>query len=331
MEKEQLIKYISCITNKQNVDDKSQDYIDFIDNFDKREFILEEEFVNYYCNLCQRNPEIIKEQMKNMKYRDDFQKKEVLKIDYIDNKRLPRYILGNDKEFFDALSKIFMKFEKKILIYEFLFFLSTNEREYNELLENFENLFNERNNNKINYLEQLYKLIIIDSFIQDLEISQIALKETFKSSTKRKDLQDKIYKIMAKEYIPFDGEKNLNKKELFLVNFIENKGYERLIKYIGNLLDYISNDNNDEEQIKYKCCIIGLKIINTIYNSFIEKNISKENQNKVDIYYLNNILNIAKILKEQNKNENEFNKLKELVLNTAYLNLIEKIISFLLK
>ena len=331
MEKEQLIKYISCITNKQDVDDKSQDYIDFIDNFDKREFILEEEFVNYYCNLCQRNPEIIKEQMKNMKYRDDFQKKEVLKIDYIDNKRLPRYILGNDKEFFDALNKIFMKFEKKIPIYEFVFFLSTNESEYNQLLENFQNLFNEENNNKINYLEQLYKLIIIDSFIQDLEISQIVLKETFKSPTKRKDLQDKIFKIMAKEYIPFDGEKNLNKKKLFLVNFIENKGYERLIKYIENLLDYISNDNNDEEQIKYKCCIIGLKIINTIYNSFIEKNISKENQNKVDIYYLNNILNIGKILNEQNKNENEFNKLKELVLNTTYLNLIEKIISFLLK
>jgi hypothetical protein len=154
------------------------------------------------------------------------------------------------------------------------------------------------------------------------------------------------FEIISKNYLPFDDEKNLDKKKSFLVKFIENGGYESLIKYIENLLDCIDN-NGEDEKIKIKCCQRSMKLINIIYSSFIEKNIFKENTNQNEVYYLNNSININKILnkekqetkEEENNGEkdnekengNIMGKLKDNVLNIKYINLIQKLISFLLK
>ena len=383
MDKDSIINFISKITQNPNVDESNSDYIEFMRKYDKEEkdFILEEEFCEFYSDLARSDVDKVREHMKIMNYREDFKKcSETIGVEIIDRENLPRFILGNDKDFHNSLIKIFSKLDKKINIYEFLFFLTTNIEKYNELLENFQvNIFD--NGNNINYLEQLYQLMIIESFIQDLQIYQLDLNSVFKENKKEgnKKKDNNKCEILSKKYVPFDDENNLDKKLSFLLNFIEKKGYEQLIKYIENLLDSI-NDNKDDEQIKFKCCKIGLKIINIIYNSLLEKKIIKENINQIDIYYLDDNINIKKLInlknnnnkdekdenknminedkkenknseKEDNNNEDkednnnkeknnniieneindkEFNKLKEIVLNTSYLNLILKLISFLL-
>ena len=346
-EKENIIKFISFMNDKKNVDENDHDYIQFM-KYDEGEkgIILEEEFLSYYIELAQTEPQIVRQQMKKMKYRDDFKKSTYIsETEFIDQFTLPRYILGNDKKFYESMIQLFQKFEKKSDIKKFLFFLCTNENEYNELLDNYEIFFNNSNN-----LEQLYQLTIIESFLQDLEVKYLDLKKIFKDNNKT-DVQDENcnYEIYSRGYFPFDDEKNFNKKKLFLVNFIEKKGYEKLIKYIENIFDDMINnniDNEDEKNIKSNCINDGLIIINMIYNSFEEKRPFKQNKNKSDLYYLytiNNNINIKKLLDIEgniinndnndtdNNNKNIYNKLEEIVLNTTYLNLIKKITSFLMK
>jgi ubiquitin C-terminal hydrolase len=236
-----------------------------------------------------------------------------------------------------------MKFEKKLPIVEFVFFLCTNENKYNELLENFDVLFNNQNNN--NHLELLYNLIIVESFVQDIEAIQLDLKEIFKENIKKDCVfnADNICQIASKKYMPFDDDNNLDKKKCFILNFIEKGGFEKIIKCIENILDSIENNNKDIEKMKFKCCQRGISIINTIYNSFTEKDKYEENNNTVDIYYLNNIIFKINDLIEKDSEENEenkenkenngnkINKLKEIVINSCHENLVKTIISFLLK
>ena len=353
MDKDNILNFISVMTSNKEVDENNLDYIQFMEKYDKEQkaFILEGEFIQYYTDCARNDPEKVWDNVKKMNYREDFQKNTEQTSDFekkIDKNELPRYILGNDKKFHDALIKLFMKFDKKISIYQFLFFLCTNENEYQEMFDNFQRIFNEENN----YLEQLYNLIIIESYVQDLETVQLNVNEIFKErktkSQNQNANQNKKEKckleIISNKYLPFDDEKNLNKKITFFVKFIENGGYESLIKYIENLLDCIDN-NGEDEKIKIKCCQRGIKLINIIYNSFIENNIFKENSNQNEVYYLNNSININKILnkeknetneqennnEKENENENKIIKLKDNVLNINYINLIQKLISFLLK
>ena len=48
-----------------------------------------------------------------------------------------------------------------------------------------------------------------------------------------------------------------------------------------------------------------MKLINIIYSSFIEKNIFKENTNQNEVYYLNNSININKILNKEKQETKE--------------------------
>ena len=72
----------------------------------------------------------------------------------------------------------------------------------------------------------------IEIFIPDLEAKYLDLENIFKDNNNnkktRKD-EDWNYEIYSKGYFPFDDENYLLKKKLFLVNFIESKGYEKLI------------------------------------------------------------------------------------------------------
>ena len=342
MDKDDIMRFISLITSNDHVDEKNEDYIKFM-NYDngQKNFILEEEFIQYYNDLALKNQDKVWEHIKIMKYREDFKKdlepsSSSNTNEKIDNKKLPRYILGNDKQFHDALIQLFMKFDKKLPIYKFLFFLCTNENEYEQLLNNYNILFNDDNNN-INYLDILYKLIIIESFIQDLEVTKLDLNQIFKNKNNNNkaifNQKETTFQIASKKYLPFDDVNNLSKKKSFLMNFIENGGYEKLINYIEHLLDCINNII-DDEQIEIKCCQKALKLINIIYNSFLEKNLPKENNNKIDIFFLNNNIDINSIIKLENEKDdknNDNNKLKEKILNTSYVNLVKKIISFLMK
>ena len=338
MGKDNIMNYISYITSNQNVDENNSDYIKFCGKCDKDEkgFILEEEFIEYFSDLARFHPEKMRQSIKAMKYGEDFKKiDESSPKKNINNNYLPRYKLGNDQQFHNALIQLFLKFKNNLLIYEFLFLLYTNEKEYNELLDNFSKFFKEDNN--LNYLEQLYELVIIESFIQDIEINLIDLNEAFKENKNKSNNNKKgkdNYKIISKKYIPFDDENNLIKKKTFVINFIENGGYYKLIKYIENLLECFNNNDIDEQKIKFKCCLGGLKIINSIYNSFLEKDLSKErDKNDDNFYYLGNNLNLIN-KEDNNENENDkkiINKLKEIIFHIPYLNLFKKIISFLKK
>ena len=329
MEKDSALNYVSYITSNPNIDENDINFIQFMNECDKgrKDFILEEEFIEYYTNLSRFHEDTIREHMKIMKYNEDFKKiNESPSIPInTDKNSFPRYILGNNKEFHDVLIQLFSKYDKKLPIYEFLFFLCTNEEEYFELLNNFENLFKGMESGNINYLEYFYKLIIFESFIQDLEASQDDIISNF---TVRKD-----NKIVLKENHPFDDESNLSKKKCFIINFIENGGYNKLIHVTEDLLESIYNNNKDDEQIKYKCCEMSLGIINSIYNSFISKDLDKKNKTKTDIYYLGNSLDINSIIKNENDNteENKIDKLKQIILNSVNINLIKNMISFLLK
>jgi hypothetical protein len=129
MDKDNIMSYISSITSKDHIDENNQDYIDFMKECDQDEknFILEDEFTKYYHQLAISQEETVWKHIKAMNYREDFTKGTQSSVTdnsdtKINNKNLPRYILGNDKQFHDALIQLFIKFDKKIPIHHFLFF-----------------------------------------------------------------------------------------------------------------------------------------------------------------------------------------------------------------
>ena len=151
MDKDNVINFLSFMNQRKDINEFSDEYVRFMG--DNEDYILEENFVEYYNGLARKDPDKVWDNIKLMKYEKFFEKTDE-DNQIVDRSYLPRYILGNDQNFFDALSKLYMKFEKKLPIVEFLFFLCTNENKYNELLENFDVLFNNKNNN--NHLELLY-------------------------------------------------------------------------------------------------------------------------------------------------------------------------------
>jgi hypothetical protein len=312
---------------------------------------LEEEFCEFYTDLAKSDEDTVWEHIKKMGYGKNLERVFEFKDDsnkILDKNNLPRYILGNDINFHEALLRAFNKFDKKMEIFEFLFFLSTNEKKYNDLLNN-EN--NENNENKIikvkkkdeiNYLEELYNLLIIKSFMQDLETINLNLEILFNERAKKemnifgqsKEVSNKGLKIVSKNYLPFDEENNLEKKRLFFIDYIEKGGYEKLIKSIAQTLACIKNNYLDEEKIKF--CQQAMELISILYDSFINKDIHKEKKDDDDdVYFLFEQIDIEQILsdKEEKKEDskNKINKLKEIVINTNYITLVENIILFILK
>ena len=59
----------------------------------------------------------------------------------------------------------------------------SNEKIYDEILDNFEKISEDENEK--NTLEYSYELTIIESIIQDLEVSQLNISDIFKIKKKR--------------------------------------------------------------------------------------------------------------------------------------------------
>ena len=131
--------------------------------------------------------------------------------------------------------------------------------------------------------------------------------------------------------------KILKKKRLFLIDFIEKGGYEKMIKNVEKTLETIDNDFTDEEQVKIEFCKHCIILIDILYDAFINKDIKRENVAKDDVYFLYVEIDINQILSKNDKKEKEkesedkINKLKEIVINAQYLPLVKNIILFLLK
>ena len=366
MDKDAIINYISRIEPDKPADETNPLYQKLM-QYDEgnKSCLLDDEFSKFYTDLAKREEETVWEHIKKMGYGNNLEKiaySNENNFNVIDKNKLPRYVLGNDITFHNALIKLFNKFDKKMNIFQFLFLLSTNEKIYNELLDNSNKLIFVEKQENINYLEELYNLHIIKSFIQDLEAKKINLKQIF--SEKENQQYNNIFgtektsntdlKIVTKGYMPFDDEINLEKKRKFLIDLIEEGGYVKIIKNVEKTLESIDDNFTDEEKIKIEFCINCINLINLLYDSFVNKDKNNENNANDSVYFLFEQININQLLgsneekekekekedekegekdkeKDKKDSENIINKLKEIVINTHYLTLVEKLIIFMLK
>ena len=134
-------KYISNVTSSKERVPESDDRIEkFFKAYDKENlgYITEDKFYEFYHDCLANNKDgTVWENLNYMGVREDLLKKDENDvIPYIDNTKLPRYTLGNDKNFIETLFSMYNKFGNKKDIFEFLFFLSTNKEIYGNILNN---------------------------------------------------------------------------------------------------------------------------------------------------------------------------------------------------
>ena len=275
----------------------------FNENINNSDTYSKEDFINFYEKLARDEPDIVWKNIEKMKYWKNFEKMKEIKNDEIkESKNLKRYILGNNKNLYNSLKKIFNKTKNKDHIFSFLNSLYTNESIYNEILDNFGNDSEEE---KLIF-EYSYELTIIASILQDLELSQLDLNLIFKEN-----------EIISEKYKPFDDEEKLDKKKYFLKNFIL-KGNNYLKKILDLVKNSMDEDDVDENfQFLNDILIKIIKIINFIQNISGQKIFYEINKVTNSIYFLNsnNIINKKKILDDDIIiNEEEIKSFNEVIL-----------------
>jgi len=258
MDYSDIQKFKNEISNKEIIIDNNKDI----------GYITKEDFIKLYEKLSRDEPDFVRENIKKMKYLNNFEKIQENKQEKISEKEnSQKYILGNDKKLYNSLLKIFSQTKKKYLVYEFLNTLCTNEKIYDEILDNFEKISEDENEK--NTLEYSYELTIIESMIQDLEVSQLNISDIFKI---KKNELDKI--------------QNLERKKKFILTFIK-KGNN----YINKLLDKIDDICNKQNEIDYDfytdLFIKILKIVDFLQNIFDQKLFYEINDVINSVYYLN--------------------------------------------
>ena len=321
--------YISNVTNLGEDENKAKNFLSDYDKGDEK-YLTEEEFINFYkTSLAQGKEDIVWKNLYKMGIREDLKKKEEQYFEYMDRDKLPRYKLGNDLNFIQNLIKQFYKNPtKNKSLLEFLLYLSTNEYIYNEVLnmyneENKDSLINKALNDENKYIEQNYIFIIIESILQDLEINIYKNNTVFEKNE---------YKLIQNKYEPFDDEDKDEKKLNFLKSLIKKENFEKIIKYVNNLLVKIKNIENDEKvktnendnisSYLYTCCLQGLKIINIINNLYeaTDKESCINELKENHIFYLGKN-SLSLLLKDFD--------FKDVLNNISYLDLINNLINYL--
>ena len=230
-------------------------------NSDNLEYIVLDKFINFfYLSVTKGNKEDVWMNIENMNLRNDLSKIPQIK----DNKFLPRYYLSNKTEEKEQLylMDIFKEKYKKSLnkdLYDFIFFLSTEEIEYDYILKN----FNKDENMKFikrqdEYLYNLYIMNIIESIFEDVE---------FQNNNKLKE-----YEVNENGYDLYKSDNNKDFKNKFFVEFLKNN-YSDLIDYsINNLkkINMLLKEKIDlqDQYIAIKLYKNNLEIINRIYNYY---------------------------------------------------------------
>ena len=148
--------YITKVTGVREITNINDERVtNFFKEYDKENtgFITEEKFMEFYLNALRKHKDdTVFDNLKTMGIREDLHKmSEPYPIPYSENSVLPRYTLGNDKNFVSNLFFLYNKCEKKKEIFEFLFFLSTNQDIYNDVLNNLNNV-EEKNFYKIFFI-----------------------------------------------------------------------------------------------------------------------------------------------------------------------------------
>ena len=325
-------RFISKVTGTTQITNLNDERItNFFKEYDPENtgYITEEKFLEFYYNSAKSERDnTVWDNLKAMGVREDLHKKDEKEdIPYGINSNLPRYTLGNDKNFVENLFSLFNKFDNKNEIYEFLFFLSTNEYIYNDILNNlnkenennFEKIFDEKNKK----LFSLYGLIIIESILQDINIEYTNFKYLFDKYSENKNGTSELeLQISSKKYENFD-DIDIELKKNFLKNFILSKNFEKLLNYMNKLLLEYNFDNKDNDNfILNLCCEKSIKVINIIYNAINEKKSENQN-NKINegilLFDYNNLYDFI-------KSEND---IKETIENINYFEYTKNIIKFI--
>ena len=324
-------KYISRVTTRETVTIDDERIKGFFDSYDKENkgYVTEDKFFDFYINaIVTKKEDIVWENLKTMGIREDLRKiDEPDEIPYIDNSKLPRYSLGNDKLFIETLFELFNKFENKKDIFDLLFFLSTNKEIYDNILNNinkkegnhFEKIFEKKNN----ILEQLYTLTIIESILQDINASTIDFNGLFQNCKIKDNKEESVNTMNSKNYEYFD-DIDINKKKDFLKEFITSKNYEKLLQYMDKLLIEYRFDNKKNDNIVLNiCCEKCLKVINILYNTCFNNNTNKDDNisNTIGILSLDNY-NLSNIIQEDGK-------IKESISQMSFLDFATNLIKFI--
>ena len=344
MDKASCGKYISKVTTTNEIVPPNDSRVKgFFEKYDPEEtgYVTEDKFLEFYTNaLNERRDQTVWENIKSMGIREDLHRiDEPDEIPYIENGKLPRYCLGNDKSFIETLFDLFNKFQTKKEIYDFLFFLSTNKEIYDNILnnlnktdeKNFDKIFDK--NNKI--LEQLYILTIIESILQDINVNNIDFTNLFESLKKKENREQSTIVMSTQNYEYFD-DIDINKKKSFLKDFITSRNFEKMLKYMNKLLTEYKFDNNTSKNdsiVLNICYEKSLKIINIIYNACFNNKSNNdsamngkksENENDLNdcgIYSLDSI-NLSNII-------NEDSKTKETISQIGFLDFSINLIKFI--
>ena len=347
MDQKACAKFISKVTTtKEMVSENDERIKGFFEEYDKENlgYVTEETFYEFYLNcLKEKKDSIVWENIISMGIREDLHKKsEPDEIPYIENKKLPRYALGNDKQFIETLFNMFNKFENKKNIFVFLFFLSTNKEMYDLILykfnkkeeKNFGKIFEDKN--KI--LEQLYALTIIESILQDIDVTAIDFTVLFEKCRKNENGTKNNIIMKSKNYEYFD-DIELNKKKEFLKEFIINGNYENLLKYMNNLLvGYKFNEKENDNIVLNLCYEKCFKVINILYNACFEssniqneKKEEKENMSNNSGILILDCNNLCNIINEDNNIKNNISQISFLDFSTNLIKFVTNINNYLNK
>ena len=333
--------YISKVTTtREKVPENDDRITNFFRTYDKDNlgYVTEEKFLEFYLSsLNSKKDDIVWENLNAMGVREDLHKKdEPEEIPYIEKDKLPRYSLGNDKELIDTLFNMYNNFETKKEIFEFLFFLTTNKEIYDNILNNLnkkeENNFDKIFVDKNKILEQLYVLTIIESILYDINVHNFDFTGLFEDSKKADEKKDANIVMKSKKYEYFD-DIDINKKIEFLKELIINNNFEKLLKYMNNLLIEYKFDSKENNNIALSlCCEKCLKVINIIYNACFdigtEKKEEKENiSNNKGILILDCIL--SNVISEDEKIKQNISKISFLDFTTNLIKFISNMNNYL--
>ena len=249
------------------------------------DYLTKEDIYKLYVNLIKTGGESKSEIINDLniygydEYLMKTQRNSFVQKVIIDETKLFRYNLSNiSKE--DEKSNFYTDFINNYnyinpkIDHDLFFYLPTCTYYYEGILfgekeDVIDNILNDENQ----CLMQLYYLIIIESFFQDIE-SQYIIDNDFGNKT-----------ISSLENL-YDGSAYNSYKKQFFKNMINRNSYENLIKYVINIIEH---KKYEKEKIYKECFIRSLKIIKILYTSLaktkdfeIKNKISKDEQN---IYY----------------------------------------------
>ena len=286
MDREGVIRFIFGVSPGKNPISSSDTRIaNFMKNDkDRKGYVSEDEFLQFFDKAV-KDPQKRKNvwsNLSNMGYGKDLKKEDENQggnFKFFERGKLPRYKLGNDLKFVENLvKKYYEKPNECFNANEFLNYLTTNEKVYNDILENLFNIDNNKENDnfilkafkdKNKYIELNYIFIIIESILQDLEIYLYNNKYT--DSNENIVLGYGSYQIKSFMYEPFDNEENIDKKLNFVKVILKTENFQKLINHINDSLEYLLKSIEEKQSINnisllYDFCLRGIRLLNILNN-----------------------------------------------------------------